>query len=169
MERLDNGRPLREALRTRGLSLARVAELTRDADPEGRGVAVATLGFLVATGSSARETCTERVAHLIAEALDMAPEMLFSSPDIQSFGMPGLSTDRGTQSTKAGSGMPDLADVAWNHVSAQRMADILQMHVRTLHEHTKADPDFPHLKAGRKYKYHPATVLAYLAAKSRAA
>ena len=99
----------------------------------------------------------------------MAPEMLFKIPDIQSFGMPLLSTDRGNKSTKAGSGMPDLADVAWNHVSAQRMADILEMHVRTLHEHTKADPDFPHLKAGRKYKYHPATVLAYLAAKSRAA
>jgi len=69
MHRLDNGQPLRSAITTAGLSIAQVADATRHADPDGKGISKSAVGNLVATGTSARETCTARSARLIAAVL----------------------------------------------------------------------------------------------------
>lgn len=77
MCRLDEGRPIRAAMDQRGLTIQQLAQRTAELDPDGRGVNWRQIGFLVSTGSSAREVCTVRVADLIARALDVPMSLLF--------------------------------------------------------------------------------------------
>lgn len=69
MQLKDEGRPLRDAMASAGLSIADLARKTRDIDPDGHGVSKSTIGHLVATGSSARRGCHPRNARLISKAL----------------------------------------------------------------------------------------------------
>lgn len=80
MRRLDEGRPLRKAMKAAGLSIADVVELTKKADPTGYGVRKSTIGHLITTGRSARENCDDRASRLIAEALDSPIENFFALP-----------------------------------------------------------------------------------------
>ncbi|MDW4900605.1 XRE family transcriptional regulator [Streptomyces griseus] len=76
--RNDAGRPLREALKRRHLTLDQLAEKTKQVDPEGRGVSPATIARLTGRGTTARERTELRTAWLISEALDDRMHALFS-------------------------------------------------------------------------------------------
>ena len=78
--RIDDGQALRDAMKQRGAGLARLSALTRDADPAGRGVSVALLGFLTqpsAASRHARQTCSPETAGLIETALGAPAQSLF--------------------------------------------------------------------------------------------
>ncbi|WP_037576690.1 hypothetical protein [Phaeacidiphilus oryzae] len=77
MIKLDGGQPLREALAESKLSIAELAQRTRELDPEHRGVTKSTIGHLVSTGTSERPGCRRRAAGLIAAAVDRPVDALF--------------------------------------------------------------------------------------------
>lgn len=65
-------------MREAGISVARLAELTRKSDPSGFGITSATIGHMTSTGTSGRETFSTRSCHLVAWALDKPVRDLFS-------------------------------------------------------------------------------------------
>jgi hypothetical protein len=77
MHRLDNGRPIREAMKRAGLNIQRLADKTREADPAGYGIKPATIGHMVATGPSGRDRFEARSCDLVARALDEPVEKFF--------------------------------------------------------------------------------------------
>jgi hypothetical protein len=80
MQRLDDGRPLRDAMASAGMSITALAERTKSVDPTGYGVTKSTIGNLHSTGKSARPGCLDRAAELIALALGRPVAELFK-PD----------------------------------------------------------------------------------------
>ncbi|WP_441251150.1 helix-turn-helix domain-containing protein [Kitasatospora sp. McL0602] len=77
MRRRNNGEQLRSAMRAVGLTIPRLAEATRNADPLGVGISPSLIGFLVSTGKSGRNECSDRTAELISLALDVPIDELF--------------------------------------------------------------------------------------------
>jgi hypothetical protein len=76
--RRDAGQAIRDAMKAQKVSLPRLAELTKELDSDDqRGVSFQLIGFLVATGRSARETTSPRTAALIARALECREDALF--------------------------------------------------------------------------------------------
>lgn len=69
MRRLDKGAPLRAAMQAAGLDIPRLAAKTREIDPEGKGISKSLVGFIVGSGKTAREECSDRAAELISAAL----------------------------------------------------------------------------------------------------
>lgn len=82
LHRRDAGRPLREAMRTAGLSGPALAAATRQIDASGRGISPATVGKLAGQGGSAGEVCRLRTAWLIAEVLDVPMHRIFAMPTV---------------------------------------------------------------------------------------
>ncbi len=78
--RKGNGRPIREAMASAGLSIPQLAAATRAADPDGRGVGKSIIGALVSRGSFTREVVRLRTAWLIASALGQPLQDLFDMP-----------------------------------------------------------------------------------------
>jgi len=83
--RKSEGKPLRDAMKRRGVTQAALAARTRAVDIRGRGVSIATVSKVTGSGSTAVEKCRLRTAWLIATALD--------EPLQQHFDMPSVSTD----------------------------------------------------------------------------
>ena len=79
MRRLDKGAPLRAAMKAAELDIPRLAAKTKDVDPTGEGLSRAMVGFIVGSGKTAREECSDRAAELIATALDRELGTLFAS------------------------------------------------------------------------------------------
>jgi hypothetical protein len=80
-----------------GLTITGLADATRAADPDGKGVSRAALGFLIAQGASAREQINDRAAQLVAAALRKPERALF---DADTLAMPQKSTStRGSRHT----------------------------------------------------------------------
>ncbi|MFC9987799.1 helix-turn-helix domain-containing protein [Streptomyces globisporus] len=79
MHRLDNGQPIRDAIREAGLSIERLAEKTKEVDPAGYGISQSAIGHMVSTGASGRERFTRRSCDLAAMALDKPIEELFTN------------------------------------------------------------------------------------------
>lgn len=77
MRRLDKGAPLRAAMKAAGLDIPRLAAKTREIDPEGKGLSKSLIGFIVGSGKTAREECSDRAAELISAALDEELTNLF--------------------------------------------------------------------------------------------
>lgn len=80
MQRRNGGQPIRDAMAAAGLRIETLAAATKAADPAGRGVGRASIGFLVATGASGRERLSDRAAELVAAALG-EPVAHFFAPD----------------------------------------------------------------------------------------
>lgn len=78
MQRLLNGQPIRDAMAAAGMKIPQLAEATRKADPEGKGLPQSLVGFIVTEAPSARERCTPRSAELVALALDASVEEFFT-------------------------------------------------------------------------------------------
>lgn len=77
MRRLDNGTPIRTAMKHAGLDIKGLAAKTREVDPDGRGLAKSAIYYMVGTGKSAREEHSDRAAILVAEALAVPVSRLF--------------------------------------------------------------------------------------------
>lgn len=86
MERLEDGRPLRDAMKAAGMSIPDLARATKAKDPDGYGVAQAYIGFLVGLpgNRSTRSTCGRGTAELIAAALDTDIAEFFKDPTASS-------------------------------------------------------------------------------------
>jgi hypothetical protein len=92
--RREEGQPIKDAMREQRLTLPRLAELTKELDPDGNGVSFQLIGRLTtAQGLSARETTSPRSAALIARALERPEEALFERGSI---GASADSTERET-------------------------------------------------------------------------
>lgn len=79
MHRLDNGQPIRTAMREAGLSIERLAEQTKEADLAGYGISQSAIGTMVSTGASGRESFARRSCDLVAKALGKPVEELFTN------------------------------------------------------------------------------------------
>lgn len=79
MHRLDNGQPIRDAIHAAGLSIERLAEKTKKADPAGYGISQSAIGHMVSTGPSGRDSFTTRSADLVARALGKPVAELFTN------------------------------------------------------------------------------------------
>lgn len=80
MRKLDDGQPLRDAMKAASLSIMDIVERTKAADPTGYGVRKSTIGHLVTTGRSARPGCDDRAARMIAAAIGKPLGELFATP-----------------------------------------------------------------------------------------
>lgn len=78
MHRLDNGQPIRDAMKAAGLSIERLAEKTKDVDPAGYGISQSAVGHMVCTGPSGRERFEDRSCDLVARALGRPIHHLFA-------------------------------------------------------------------------------------------
>lgn len=83
--RKGEGKPIRDAMKRRGLASSALADATRAVDVTGRGISGATVRKLTGRGETAVDTCRPRTAWLIAAALDERLHALFD--------LPGVSTD----------------------------------------------------------------------------
>lgn len=83
--RKGEGKPLRDAMRRRGVTQSELAARTRAVDVRGQGVSVGTVIKVTGSGRTAVDKCRLRTAWLIATALD--------EPLQQHFDMPSVSTD----------------------------------------------------------------------------
>ncbi|MGP4114613.1 XRE family transcriptional regulator [Streptomyces sp. 4N509B] len=72
MQRVDGGEPLRAGIAKAGLSIPKLAALTKEIDPDGRGLSASYIGFYASTGRSAREKTSKRAADLMTKALKAA-------------------------------------------------------------------------------------------------
>ncbi|MFF4346737.1 XRE family transcriptional regulator [Streptomyces sp. NPDC001530] len=77
MHRLDNGKPIRDAMSHAGLSIERLAEKTKEVDPAGYGISRSAVGHMVSTGPSGRGEFERRSADLVAKALGRPVTDLF--------------------------------------------------------------------------------------------
>jgi hypothetical protein len=66
-------------MKAAGLDIPRLAAKTKEVDPTGEGLSRAMVGFIVGSGKTAREECSDRAAELIASALDRELATLFES------------------------------------------------------------------------------------------
>ncbi|MFF9312205.1 hypothetical protein ACF1BS_14965 [Streptomyces sp. NPDC014748] len=80
MRRLDAGAPLRTAMQAAGLDIPTLAAKTKEVDPTGEGLSRSMVGFIVGSGRTAREECSDRAAELIAAALGREVSELFEAP-----------------------------------------------------------------------------------------
>ena len=92
------GKPLRDAMKRRGVTQAELAARTRAVDVRGNGVSVSTVVKVTGRGETAAEKCRLRTAWLIATALD--------EPLQQHFDMPSVSTDTVERCTPHGDSDP---------------------------------------------------------------
>ncbi|MFE3326818.1 helix-turn-helix domain-containing protein [Streptomyces sp. NPDC059176] len=77
MHRLDNGYPIRNAMKAAGLSIERLAEKTKEVDPAGYGISQSAVGHMVSTGPSGRDRFEDRSCDLVARALGRPIHELF--------------------------------------------------------------------------------------------
>jgi hypothetical protein len=80
--RRDNGQPIRDAMRARGMSGQDLADATKRIDPTGRGISPAAVGKVAGRGKTSADSCRLRTAWLIAEALDAPLQRLFFMPEV---------------------------------------------------------------------------------------
>jgi|GEM_PF-2867556 len=162
MRRLDKGKPIRAAIAAAGLDIPRLADATREVDPEGKGLSRSLIGFLVSTGRSAREECSDRAAGLLAEALDAPLERLFAIEAPLSVAAESTSTPRVQIMTSDSPPLPPQL------MTSQQLAGFLQKSLSWLDKQVKSDPDFPVHYVGRSRRFDPREVLAYQARKHHA-
>ncbi|MFE4796151.1 XRE family transcriptional regulator [Streptomyces sp. NPDC056708] len=83
--RKGEGRPLREAMKRKGLSAEQLAAATKAVDVTGRGISAATIWKVTGSGAAASDECRLRTAWLMTAAL--------AEPIQEHFDMPTVSTD----------------------------------------------------------------------------
>ena len=85
--RNNGGRALRQAMADEGIGLQTLAARTKVADPAGKGVSLALIGFLTQDAEDsrhARETTSPATADLIEKALGVEPGALFTKEEAPS-------------------------------------------------------------------------------------
>ncbi|MGW2985422.1 XRE family transcriptional regulator [Streptomyces goshikiensis] len=80
--RKSDGRPIRDAMKRRGMSGAALAEATKGIDIAGRGISACTVHRMAGRGRYAGDSCRLRTAWLIAAALDEPLQRLFDMPSV---------------------------------------------------------------------------------------
>ncbi|MGW0012423.1 XRE family transcriptional regulator [Streptomyces tendae] len=85
--RKDDGKPLRDAMKRRGVTQAELAAKTKAVDVRGLGVSVATVAKVTGRGETAASKCRLRTAWLITSAM--------AEPLQDHFDMPSVTTATG--------------------------------------------------------------------------
>ncbi|MFD8596999.1 hypothetical protein ACFV1L_18555 [Kitasatospora sp. NPDC059646] len=106
MRRRNCGAELRRAMQEAGLKIPSLTLATRRVDPTGAGLSQAMVGFIVGSGKTAREECSERAARLLADALGTPITDLFI-PEL-SVVADSTSTPRGEMQTTPNAGPEPL-------------------------------------------------------------
>lgn len=73
-----SGAAIRDAMNRQDIGLKKLAALTREADPDGRGISWELISFLASDAWWGRDTTTLDTARLIATALGEPEESLFT-------------------------------------------------------------------------------------------
>lgn len=161
MRRRNKGRPIKAAMQAAGLDIPHLVEATRQADPDGQGLSRAYIGFLVSTGKSGRDECSDRAAGLLAEALSAPMEDLFDTGAPLSVAAESTSTPRMQIMTSDSSPLPTQL------MTSKQLVGFLQKSLSWLEKELR-DPDFPVHYAGRSRRFNPHEVLEHQAEKRRA-
>lgn len=98
MRRLDSGAPIRAAMRETGTNIPRLAAAI--------GVSPQLVGFVTGAGKSAREECSDRIAELIAKALDVPLGSIFDTEPPSGVAIRSTSTPRMQMQTSADTPLP---------------------------------------------------------------
>ncbi|MEU0087236.1 hypothetical protein [Streptomyces sp. NPDC006274] len=159
MRRLDNGAPLRDAMKASGLSVPRLAAKTREVDPAGKGISAAYVGFIVGQGETAREECSDRAAQLIAAALSRGLDELFETV---------VFTLRESTSTSRSQSRESQKPLPEQLMKQPELAGFLRKSMSWIDKQIQVDPEFPVLYAGRSRRFDPQQVLDYLGSKRKA-
>jgi hypothetical protein len=146
-------------MRAAGLTIPGLAEATRRADPNGAGISQSMIGFLVSTGKSAREECSDRAAELISTALDKPITSLFWG-DL-SVVVDSTSTPRGEMQTT----MPDAGPEPL--MTAKELLRYLRKSESWLDTEIREERIKP-IYVGRSRRFDRLKVLAELAATAAA-
>jgi hypothetical protein len=88
------GKPLRDAMKRKGLSAEQLAAATKEVDVTGRGISAATVWKVTGSGSTAVNECRFRTGWLMTTAM--------GEPLQTHFDMPTVSTDTVERSTPHG-------------------------------------------------------------------
>ncbi|MEU5716602.1 helix-turn-helix transcriptional regulator [Streptomyces sp. NPDC020403] len=88
------GKPLRDAMKRKGMSAEQLAAATKEVDVTGRGISAATVWKITGSGSTATDECRPRTAWLMTTAM--------GEPLQDHFDMPTVSTDTVERSTHHG-------------------------------------------------------------------
>lgn len=153
MRRLDNGGPLRDAMKAAGTDIPRLAATT--------GLSKALVGFIAGRGKTARDDCSDRVAELIAAALNVPLHTLFEA---------GSSTP--SESTSARSlrtGEPRKKPLPAQLMDQRSLAGFLRKSGSWIDKQIQEDEDWPVHYVGRSRRFDPHEVLTYLDRRHRAA
>ncbi len=75
--RKGEGKPIREAMKERGLTGPELAAATKTVDPTGKGISPATVGRLAGQGKTARDVTRLSTAWLMTEVLDIPIQHCF--------------------------------------------------------------------------------------------
>jgi hypothetical protein len=161
MQRLNKGEQLRSAMSAAGLDIPRLVEVTRAVDPTGRGVSRAAIGFLVSQGRSARETCSDRAAELLAQALGAPVEDLFVVEESALSAVGESTSTPGVQNTMDAPPLPAPL------LTTAQLRNFLQKSPSWLEKQIATDPEFPVHYAGRSRRFDVTEVLAHLARRRR--
>ncbi|GFH36577.1 hypothetical protein [Streptomyces pacificus] len=153
MRRLDNGAPLRAAMKAAGLSVPRLAAKTKEADPERKGLSAAYVGFIVGQGETAREECSDRAAQLIAAALDRELAELFETVV---FTLKESTSTSRSQTRNSSKPLPEQLK------TQRQLARFLQKSMSWIDRQIQDDAEFPVHYAGRSRRFDPQEVLDYL-------
>jgi hypothetical protein len=145
-----------------GLDIPHLVEATRRVDADGVGISRAYIGFLVGTGKSAREECSDRAAELLALALDKPVDRLFAIGTPLSVVAESTSTPRVQIMTS--DSPPALPPQL---MTSKQLCAFLQKSASWLEKELK-DCNFPVHWAGRSRRFIPTEVLAYQADKRKA-
>lgn len=158
MRRRDHGTPIRTAMKHAGLDIKTLAAKTAEVDPEGRGVGKTLIGYMVGTGKSAREVHSDRAAMLIAEALAVPVDRLFTAEDLR-MAPESASTWRMQITMPESAPLEPLVDVkALNAVIGKSETWVWRQ--RRAYPLSHETP-FPVHYVGRTPKYRPSEVLAW--------
>ena len=163
MRRLNKGAGLRSAMSAAGLDIPHLVEATRAVDPAGKGVSRAAIGFLVSQGKSARESCSDRSAELLATALGAPLEDLFVVEESTPSAVGESTSTPGEQNP-----MSDAPPLPAPLLTSAQLRDFLQKSASWLEKEIATDPEFPVHYVGRSRRFDHAEVLDHLAAKRRA-
>ncbi|MER8083791.1 hypothetical protein ABTZ57_01180 [Streptomyces sp. NPDC094048] len=158
MRRLDQGAPLRAAIKAAGLDIPHLAARTKEVDPTGKGLSPAYVGFIAGNGKTAREDCSERAAELIAKALDQEVNALFETVFLTLI----ESTSTSRSKTRSFGKSAPVSDPLPDQLMDQReLARFLRKSMSWIDAQIKANPEWPGLHyVGRNRRFDPRAVLA---------
>lgn len=161
MIRRDNGRPIREAMDRAGIDIKGLAAMTRQYDPDGRGISKTLVGYAVATGKTGRDEFSPRASSLISDALNAPLEHFFEHDE--AIGMPSEYASSSASGTELQMlSPPSVEPLLSNRELAVALKRSVSWIYRQLREYPRTHPHpFPYHPVGSGKRFRLSDVLAW--------